>query len=157
MVQLGTLARQLEPLGVKTLGVVATDAERARLYFRFRRPAMPVGADPELTTHRAYGLPNAPVPPAMWGAVEQAAVRELRLAASPAEGAYTQLGRFDGYEVSAEDQADFARHQAQLTGQFLVDRAGVVRWSYVECARDGLEGVDRLPPAEEVLAAARTL
>jgi hypothetical protein len=157
VVQLGSLARQLEPLGVKTLGVVATDPARARLYFRFRRPAMPIGADPELTTHRAYGLPNAPVPPEMWGAVEQAAVRELQLATPPPDGAYAQLGRFDGYQVSAEDRADFARHQAQLTGQFLIDRAGMVRWSYVECARDGLEGVDRLAPAEEVLAAARTV
>jgi hypothetical protein len=156
-VQLGSLARQLEPLGVKTLGVVATDVERARLYFRFRRPGMPLGADPELATHRAYGLPNTPVPPEMWGAVERAAVRELGLPASPPEGAYTQLGRFDGYQISAEDRADFARHQAQRTGQFLIDRTGLVRWSYVECAQDGIEGVDRLSSPEEVLAAARAL
>jgi hypothetical protein len=157
VVQLGQIARQLEPLGVKTLGVVATDAERARVYFRFRRPGMPIGADPDLSTHRAYGLPNMPPQPEMWDAVERAAVRELRLPAPPADGAYAQLGRFDGYQVSEEDQADFARHQAQFTGHFLLDRTGIVRWSYVECARDGLEGIDRLPPAEEVLAAARVL
>ena len=155
--QLGQIAQKLEPLGVETLGVVATDAERARLYFRFRRPRMPVGADPDLTTHRAYGLPNMPPPPEMWDAVERAAIRELKLPGSPTGGAYQQLGRFDGYRVTADDSADFDRHQAQLTGQFLIDREGIVRWVSVECARDGLDGVDRLPSDEEVLAAARAL
>jgi hypothetical protein len=118
---------------------------------------MPVGADPELITHRAYGLPSGPVPPEMWDAAEQAARRELRLATSPPEGAYAQLGRHDGYQVSAEDQADFGRHQAQLTGQFLIDRAGMLRWSYVECAREGLESMGKLAPAEEILAAVEAL
>jgi hypothetical protein len=156
-VQLGQIARKLEARGVKTLGVVATDAERARLYFRFRRPLMPVGADPELTTHRAYGLPRMLPPPEMWDAVEHAAVRELKLPESPPGGAYQQLGRFDAYEVTAADSADFARHQAQFCGQFLIDGKGVVRWAHVECAREGLDGIDRLPSDEEVLAAARAL
>jgi len=156
-VQLGQIAQKLEAMGVKTLGVVATDAERARLYFCFRRPRMPVGADPELSTHRAYGLPNMPPPPEMWDAVERAAVRELKLPESPAGGAYQQLGGFDAYEVTAADSADFARHQAQFSGQFLIDREGIVRWVNVECAREGLEGIDRLPSEGEVLAAARAL
>jgi hypothetical protein len=156
-VQLGQIAQRLEPLGIRTLGVVATEPERARLYFRFRRPRMPVGADPDLLTHRAYGLPNTPPPAEMWDAVERAAVRELRLPGSPAGGAYAQLGGFDGYQVTAADQADFERHQAQLTGQFLVDRAGVVRWASIECARDGLAGVDRLPSDDEILEAAQAL
>ena len=155
--QLGQIAQKLEAMGVKTLGVVATDAERARLYFRFRRPRMPMGADPELATHRAYGLPNMPVPPEMWDAVERAAVRELKLPASPAGGAYQQLGGFDAYQITTADNADFERHQGQLTGQFLIDREGIVRWVNVECAREGLEGIDRLPSDEEVLAAARAL
>jgi hypothetical protein len=156
-VQLGQIAQKLEPLGVRTLGVVATEPERARLYFRFRRPRMLVGADPGLTTHRAYGLPNVAPSAEMWDAVERAAVHELRLPESPAGGAYAQLGRHDGYEVTPADRADFERHQAQLTGQFLIDRAGLVRWANVECARDGLAGVDRLPSDDEVLEAARAL
>ena len=151
------MAQKLEAMGVKTLGVVATDAERARLYFRFRRPRMPVCADPGLTTHRAFGLPNMPPPPELWDAVERAAVRELKLPGSPTGGAYQQLGRFDGYQVTPADDSDFERHQAQLTGQFLIDREGIVRWANVECAREGLEGVDRLPSDDEVLAAARAL
>jgi hypothetical protein len=156
-VQLGNIAQKLEPLGVRTLGVVATEPERARLYFRFRRPRMPVGADPELTTHRAYGLPNMPPRPELWEAVERAAVHKLRLPESPAGGAYAQLGHFDGYQVTHADQADFERHQAQLTGQFLLDRAGLVRWANIECARDGLAGVDLLPSDDEILEAARAL
>jgi len=156
-VQLGRLAQKLDALTVKTLGVVATDAERARLYFRFRRPSMPVGADPDLATHRAYGLPNMPPPPEMWDAVERAAVRQLELAESPPGGAYQRLARFDAYEVTTADSADFERHRAQFAGQFLIDREGIVRWVNVECAREGLEGIDRMPSDEEVLAAARVL
>jgi hypothetical protein len=118
---------------------------------------MPVGADPELTTHRTYGLPNMPPPPELWDAVERAAVQELKLAGSPPGGAYQQLARFDAYEVTAADEADFQRHQAQLTGQFLIDSEGIVRWVNVECAREGLDGVDRFPSEVEVLAAVRAL
>ncbi len=49
------------------------------------------------------------------------------------------------------------QHQVQFTAQFLIDRTGVIRWSNVECARDGLvEGLDRFPTDDELLTAART-
>jgi hypothetical protein len=156
-VQLGQIAEQLTPLGVKTLAVVATDPARARLYFRFRRPKMPVGADPELTTHRAFGVPNVgPPPPGAQELLERASSRELGLP-GPEPGAHARLGRLDGYEVAEEDHADLARHQVQLTGQFLVDRSGVVRWANIECAREGIEAIGKLPSADEILAAARAL
>jgi hypothetical protein len=155
-VQLGQIAQKLDALGVKTMGVVATDAERARLYFRFRRPRMPMGADPSLATHRAFGLPNVgPPPPGIEEVLERAAARELGLTAPASEGALVQLARHDGYDVTGADEADAARHGAQLVGQFLVDREGVVRWANVECARDGIEGLGKLPSEEEVLASAR--
>jgi hypothetical protein len=72
-------------------------------------------------------------------------------------GAFAQLARRDGYAVTGADEADAARHGAQLVGQFLVDREGVVRWANVECARDGIEGIGKLPSEGEVLAAARAL
>ena len=152
------MAEKLEAMGVKTLGVVATDAERARLYFRFRRPRMPMGADPDLATHRAFGLPNVgPPTPEAGEAVERAAARELGLTGPAGEGALAQFARHDGYDVTAADEADFARHNGQLTGQFLLDRQGVVRWANVECAREGIEGLAKLPSEDEVLAAARAL
>jgi hypothetical protein len=156
-VQLGQIAQKLEPLGVRTLGVVATEPERARLYFRFRRPRMPVGADPGLVTHRAFGVPNVGAsPPGLEELLDRAAARELGLGGSTS-GALAQLARHDGYAVTGEDHADQERHQAQLTGQFLVDRAGLVRWANIECAREGIEGIGKLPAEDEVLAAARGL
>lgn len=49
-------AERLRALGVETLGVVATAADRARLYFQLTPAGFPLGADPALATHRAYGL-----------------------------------------------------------------------------------------------------
>lgn len=156
--QLGQIAQKLETMGVKTLGVVATDTERARLYFRFRRPRMPMGADPSLATHRAFRLPNfGPPPPEMGEVLERAAARELGLTGSASEGALAQFARHDNYDVTGADEADSARHGAQLVGQFLVDREGVVRWANVECAREGIEGIGKLPSEDEVLTAARAL
>jgi hypothetical protein len=39
----------------------------------------------------------------------------------------------------------------------MIDRDGVVRWSDVECAAEGPAGVGKIPSAEEIAAAARTL
>jgi hypothetical protein len=54
--------------------------------------------------------------------------------------------KMDGYEPSELDRVDLKRHQAQLTGQFLIDRHGIVRNAYIECAREGLTGFGDMPP-----------
>ena len=97
--------------------------------------------------------------PEIWGAVESASsdlARDLRLPV-PEGSAHEAIDRLDGYETTDGDQADLQRHQAQFTAQFLVDRDGIVRWANVECARDGLAGIDKFPTDEEILAAARAL
>jgi hypothetical protein len=158
VVHLGSIAQKLQLMGVQTLGVIATDPERARFYFKFRPPRMPMGADPELVTHQAYGLPSFPLTPEAYGVANAAATRELHRLNRPVPAeplqAYMKL---DGYETTPADEADFNRHQAQLTGAFLVDRDGVVRHAFVECARDGLAGFGEMPSAEEFLASARAL
>ena len=58
---MGATEGKLKALGVETLGVVATPPENAQLYFKFRPTRLRLAADPELVTHRAYGLPK-PVP-----------------------------------------------------------------------------------------------
>ena len=49
---------ELLSCGVETLAVVATELDNARLYFKYRPARVPIAADPALTTHRAYGLPQ---------------------------------------------------------------------------------------------------
>ena len=153
---LSATAQKLKAIGVQTLGVVASTPDRTRLYFRFRPPRIAVGADPDLVTHRAYGLPNMPPPAEMWEAVALAAAKELEYRV-PTSEAYEALGRLDGYQVEQPDLAQFQQHQSQLTGQFLVDRTGLVTWANVECARDGLGGVGQFPSDEEILAAVQAL
>jgi hypothetical protein len=158
-VQLATAARKLEQVGVETVAVVATDPQRARLYFRLRPPGIPVGADPDLVTHGAYGVPREPVTAEAWGAIEASAVdllRELRVPV-PATDAHHVLDRLDGFQSAESDAREAERHQLQFTAQFLVDREGVVRWTNVECAREGLAGIDRFPSDEELLQAADAL
>lgn len=156
---LGKTAEKLKEAGVQTLAVVATNAQRARLFFRFRPVRFPVGADPDLITHRAYGLPQMAVTPEFGQAIEVVATnlaRELKLSV-PAEGALAAIEGLDGYARTEADEADFQRHQAQLVGQFLVDGTGIVRWTNIECQRDGLAGLDKFPTDEELLAVARTV
>ena len=69
------------------------------------------------------------------------------------------LGR--GIPRQAQDlppaDAGQAAHQAQLVGQFLVDGKGIVRWTNIECQRDGLAGLDKFPTDEELLTVAQTV
>jgi hypothetical protein len=158
-VLLARMAEKLSRLGVATVAVIATPPERARLYFRYRPPRIPVAADADLVTHRAYGLPNVELTPEVWGTVEglmdglvrQEGVKE----AGPA--GWAELDRREGFEWTDVDIADRVRHRVQLTGQFLIDRAGIVRWSNIEGAHDGLAGLEKFPTEEDILAAAAGL
>jgi hypothetical protein len=157
-VSLGLTAEKLRAAGVEMVGVVGTAADRARRYFRYRPPRYLVGADPDLATHRAFGVPRSGFTEEILQAVTaklDGLAREAGLKAAPG-GGRDALDREDGVNRN-EYAADIERHQAQLTAQFLIDRDGVVRWTNVECARDGLEGLDRFPTDEELLAAARAL
>lgn len=130
MAQLSAVAEGLRPLGIETVGVVATAPERARLYFRLNPPRYALGADPDLVTHRAYGLPAIPRDAAAAEMVERAAQRlaaELGLTAPPGEGRAV-VGAADGFQRLPSDAEDRLRHQIQLLGQFLIDRDGVIRW-----------------------------
>ena len=158
VVHLGSIAQKLQEVGVHTLGVIATEPERARLYFQFRPPRMPMGADPELRTHHAYGLPNFPLGSDAMGVGNAAAARELRRLNQPVSAEPLQtFSKLDGYEATPADNADFKQHQVQLFGTFLVDRDGIVRRTYVECAQGGPAAFGEMPSAEEVLASARAL
>src|SRR5256885_12629581 len=69
LVQLGATEGKLKALGVESLAVVATPPENARLYFKFRPTRMRLASDPELSTHRAYGVPRPAVTPELMEAL----------------------------------------------------------------------------------------
>jgi len=75
----------------------------------------------------------------------------------PIEQAAEAVAKVDGYAENEVDRADMERQWPQLKGQFLIDRDGIVRWAYIECVTEGLAGIGKLPSADEIIAAARTL
>lgn len=162
--QLGTTREKLEPLGVEVLAIVATPPERARLYYRYRPVGVPLAADPELVTHRAYGVPQPALTPDITEAVSSKYLdlaRELQIPSTDQAGIRSALYQRDGFEpVQAElqDRRDWsARYGAQLIGQFLVDRDGIVRWANIEGASEGLAGLEKFPSDEELVNAAKRL
>lgn len=157
--QMGVTESKLRGLGVESLGVVATAAENARLYVRFRPTRLRLAADPELHTHRAYGVPRPePTPELMQelGAVRINPTGELP-EPRPVTEVAEMLARRDGFAPTATDEADMQRQFPQLKGQFLIDREGIVRWVNIECGAEGLAGMGKFPSEEEILGAARAL
>jgi peroxiredoxin len=157
--QMGATEAKLKAIGVESLGVVATPPENARLYFKFRPTRLRLGADPELTTHRAFRLPKpVPTPEFMkdLGATRINPYGDLPQPL-PIMEAVAAITKLDGYTENQTDQADMERQFPQLKGQFLIDRDGIVRWANIECAVDGLGGVGKFPTEEEILGAARSL
>jgi peroxiredoxin len=159
LVQLTAGAQQLARSGVATIAIVATAAGRARLYFRFRPSQLSVGADPELRTHRAYGLQTVERTPAGMALVEGAAAQmaqELGIPARPGH-AREDILRFDGFEPLDSDRDDAARDQGLVIGQFLIDRDGIVRWMNIEKRPGERLTDDRLAAALSALPALETI
>lgn len=157
--QMAATEAKLKELGVETLGVVATTPENGRLYFKFRPTRLRLAADPGLTTHRAYGVPRPTPTPELMKAMESTRVNPGGEFPEPLPipQAAAALAKLDGYTDNQTDKAEMERQWPQLKGQFLIDRDGIVRWSNIECATEGLAGVGKFPSPEEILAAARAL
>jgi peroxiredoxin len=157
--QMGRNEGKLKALGVETLGVVATPPDNARLYFKFRPTRLRLAADPELFTHRAYGVPKPAATPELMNAIETVAVNPTGELPEPLPigQAAVKLAEIDGYTNTEVDKADLNRQWPQLKGFFLIDREGIVRWNYIECATEGYAGIGKLPAEQEVLSAARAL
>jgi peroxiredoxin len=160
--QLGATSEKLKQIGVETLAVVATIPERARMYFRMRPVRVPLVADPDLVTHRAYGLPRPPLDAPTIEAMRSIQVNpggELP-APVPVIHAIDALNKQDGF-VSVESDDHERAHQmtssVQMTGQFLVNREGIVRWSFVEMSRGGMASAGQYPSDDELLETARSV
>jgi peroxiredoxin len=157
--QLGATARALKPLGVEVLAIVATPPERAQSYLRYRPAPVPLAADPRSETHRAYGLPKFAGTPEVMGKLVSAPIDPHRNlpAPRPLKELAEALSKDDPYEMTAADQEAWEAEQVQTTGQFLIDRHGIVRWRNIEGETDGLAGFSRFPGDEEILNVARRL
>jgi peroxiredoxin len=157
--KMGTNEAKLKALGVESLGVVATEPENARLYFKFRPTRLRLGADPELNTHRLYGLPKPVVTDDFMKEFENTRVNPFGEFPEPVPLMQTveAAAKLDGYKDTDTDQADMMKQFPQLKGQFLIDRDGIVRWANIECATDGIAGIGKFPSEEEILAAARAM
>ena len=156
--QLDRAYEPLKALGVEALGVVATEAQNARLYFRFRPTRLPLLADPELVTHGLYRLPRPEMTEEVGKFIAETPLNptgELP-AGLPLIALGEELDRRDGFTPNAVDQRDAQRQFGQLKGQFLIDRDGIVRWQNIECAKEGLHGLGKFPSQDELLQVART-
>lgn len=157
--KMGSTEQALRSEGVETLGIVATSPENARLYFKFRPTRFRLAADPELTTHTAFGVPR-PVPtPELMQAMETVRINPDGIFPEPlpVQEAAATAAKLDGYAENVIDHADMERQWPQLKGQFLIDRDGIVRWANIECGSEGLAGIGKFPTSDEILAAARAL
>lgn len=157
--QMSATDSQLKAVGVESLGVVATTPENARLYFKFRPTKLRLAADPELTIHRAYGLPKPAATPDLMQAMETTRIDPTGELPEPRPimDVAMAMAKADGYVENPTDKAEMERQWPQLKGQFLIDRDGIVRWANVECATEGLAGIGKFPAPEEIFAAARAL
>ncbi len=157
--QLGEMEGKLKANGVESLGVVATPPENARLYFRFRPTRLRLAADPELTSHRAYGVPKPDSTPEFMEALQTTRVNPYGNLPEPLPvvEAAARLAKLDGYVENETDRADTQRQWPQLKAQFLIDRDGIVRLANIECATEGMAGMGKLLSTDEILTAARAL
>ena len=151
---LGRLSTNLAQLDIQTLGVVATPTPHARLYFKYRQVPIALGADPAMATHAAYGLPK--VLKESWDLSTRInPTGELSEPLSIWE-ANKALGQLDQFKPTQTDREDMQRTWNQLTGLFLIDRTGIVRWVFVEAA-NGPAGMGTCPPQAELVTAAQAL
>ena len=159
LARLNALRDALDAAGVRTLAVVATELENARFYFKHRPSRIPLAADPQFSTHRAYGIHKIQVDEAMLetiGALKINPTGDLPEPMSPAQGSLL-LDQAEGYQRTEADLRDIERQWPLNKAQFLVDRDGIVRWANVECENDGFAGIGKFPSDQDIMSAVRIL
>jgi peroxiredoxin len=167
VVQLGMTRDKLARAGVETVAIVNTPAERARQYFQYRPTRVLLAADPEVRTHQAFGLPKIGfVPdgtdPAELHWPERATLAQFLAPQFNPAGelpepqnipqAMETLNQKDGFDPTEVDQQIMAAHRSQMTGHFLIDAQGTIRWSRVE-GKEGPNDLLNFPSDSDILAA----
>ena len=169
--QLGLTREKLSDEGVDTLAIVNTQTEHARQYFQYRPTRVLLAADPDVRTHRAFGLPKIgfvadDTNPSELQWPERTTMAIFLAARINPGGVFPEpmdvpaameiANKQDGYQITAADQPIIAAHGTQLTGLFLIDRDSTVRWAYVE-APNRPDELTNFPSDDEILGAARAL
>jgi peroxiredoxin len=164
---LSQLGPALREQGVESLTVVNTPIERARLYFRYHPiPALVAASDPERVSHQAFGLPNLQFTEneTAWPhkiSMSDASSMRLELPGElPAPmdpfAAMDHLNKKDAFEITQADQQMMATAVGQLVGHFLLDRDGIVRWTFTETMEGGRH-MFGAPNPDELMSAASQL
>ena len=156
---------------METLAIVNTPAPRARQYFQYRPTPVVLAADPDVQTHRAFGLretallPDDTDPRQVHWPQSATMAQLLKTSISAADelppgmnlfAAGDALNAKDGFEMTEEDQHWATVHPTQTAGRFLIDAAGTIRWTFVE-APDSPNQTGRLPRDEDIVAVARAV
>jgi peroxiredoxin len=171
IVHLAMARDKLAHEGVATVAIVNTSLERARQYFQYRPARVALATDPEVKTHRAYGLaevqllPDSTDPRELnWprtGTIAQLLATSINPTGELPEpmnliAASDLLNSRDGFEPTETDKQIQAAHASQRTGHFLIDAQGVIRWVYAE-APDNPNQLGSAPSEDDMLAAARAV
>lgn len=149
-------SEKLKACGIDSLAIVGTELDNARLYFKFRPTQLTLGADPHLTTHRTYGVPRPDPTPELIQTIESVRINPTGEFAEPLPipAAAAALATLDGYQPTVTDRRESSSNFTQMKGQFIIDRDGVVRWTNIECGKEGLSGLGKFPTQDELMAAA---
>ena len=143
------LTPALNAKGIESLTVVNTPIERARLYLRYHpMVGLLAASDPERVSHRAFGLPNMQITEGESALPHKVSVNDLNAMRLNVPGEMPEpmdpfatleyLNKKDNYDITEADQQMMATGVGQLMGQFLLDRNGVVRWTFSEVFDGGL-------------------
>jgi hypothetical protein len=159
---LGGTRTKLQAIGVDALGITEDSAEPVRRYYQLRPSKLRLATDPARAVHRQYGLPM----PLYAGRYTE--LRETTLtnptgelaSPMPIPAGMKVLDERDGLTTMPEAKAvldAFAkRDYAMHVGHFLVDRAGIVRWTWIESpSPEDISQYGRFPTDDEILAAVR--
>jgi hypothetical protein len=115
-----------------------------------RYPIFLLHPTPERASHRAFGLREVGMETVM-------AIRIHLPGELPEPMDVMTMDEFlnkkEGYEITEADQQMMASGQGQLVGQFLIDRCGIVRWSFTEVLEGGLTTF-KAPNPEELASVA---
>lgn len=167
LTRLKETAAAFDALGIETLVVTTTPVKAARLYAKYRPPGIPVASDPDLITHRAYGVPiyrlsadEATRWPERLNTGDLSTLLLNPTADLPESLSILEAGRAledaDGFTAVETEEQGPPDDVSPLVSFFLIDRAGIVRWLFIEALENPAD-YGSYPNHQELLAAARAM